>query len=88
MEITNVAFEAEEVDPTAVETARQQWTPGPQQPARKSKLVARVRSVLLAVVIVLSGWLGYYVKSSINQINEDMLQIHARMVTTGELGPN
>ena len=72
MEITNIAFEAKEVEPTAID---------PLQPVWESKVEAVVHYVLLAVIMLSLGCVCYYVRSSINQINDDMQQVYATIVT-------
>jgi hypothetical protein len=88
MEINRIAIHAEEIEPMALESAIQQSATARPQPAPKSKHEAGVRYVLLAVIALSLGSLGFYVQNSIDEINSDLAKAHANMVTAGSLGPD
>jgi hypothetical protein len=88
IKINKIALQVEDIEPMVFERAVQQFAAARQQPMPKSRPQAKVRYALLAAIALLLGGLGYYVQSSINEINSDMEKIFASIVTEGSLGPD
>jgi hypothetical protein len=88
MEINNIAVQAEAIKPMAFERATHRPVTTPPQPVLNSKCEAVMHYALLAVIVLSLGGLGWYVQSSINQLNFEIQQIYANLVTEGSLGPN
>ena len=88
MEMNRIALQAEDIEPMTLENVIQESVPAPAQPAPKPRREAVVRYTLLVVIALMLGWLGYYVQSSLNELNSDLEKTHASLVTEGSLGPD
>jgi hypothetical protein len=88
LETNKITLQAEEIEPMASESARQQSAIAPPHPVPKSKREARLRYAMLAVIVLSLGWLGFYVQNSINQINSEIQQIYATIIPEGSPGPD
>jgi hypothetical protein len=88
IKINKIALQVEDIEPMVFESALRQFATTRPQPMPKSRPQAAVRYALLAVIVLLLGGLGFYVQSSINEINSDMQKIFATIVTEGSLGPD
>jgi cell division protein FtsL len=87
VEINKIAVQAEIIKPMAREKATQQFAMIPPQSVINSKCEAVMHYTMLAVIVLSLGCLGLYVQSSINQIDSEIQQIYANLVTSGSLGP-
>jgi hypothetical protein len=85
MEINNIAVQAEAIKPMTFERATQRSATTPPQPVLNLKCEALVHYAILLVLVLSLGCLGFYVQNSINQINLELQQIHANLVTSGSL---
>jgi cell division protein FtsL len=89
VEINNIAVQTEDIKPMAFERATpQRSATTPPQPVLNSKCEAVMHYAMLAVIVLSLGCLGLYVQNSINQINSEIQQIYANLVTDGKLGPD
>ena len=88
-EITNTSFQAEQIDPMLMEfEARKQPATVVQHRVSKPQPAAQVRYALLAAIALMLGGLGFYVLSSLHEIDSEIQQIYATIVTEGSLGPD
>jgi hypothetical protein len=88
VEINKIAPRVEDIEPMGFEGATLQSLTAREQAVRKSRRVAGVRYVLLALVVLLLGALGLYVQNSIKEMNSDLENIHANLATGSSLGPD
>ena len=88
VEINNIAVQATDSEPMAFKKVTQQPATAPPLPVLNSTCEVVMHYAMLAVIVLSLGGLGLYVQSSINQINSQLQQIFANLVTVGSLGPD
>ena len=81
MEVQRTEHPAEDIEPMAIELARRQLAPN-------SRRAALARYALLAIMALLLGGLGCYVRDSINVITSQFDQIQANFMTPFSVGPD
>lgn len=76
MEITNVIPETEQDESTVLEQSN-----ATRQQSARAIWEVRLRRAALAVIVVLLTWLTFTIRSSINELDSDVQQIQAQILS-------